>query len=97
MTDSSTLLDAVRSAVAERRAPAAEVRVSLAQLTDPALPRKAGRLLGELRRRRRACAPVTVAVLATCTVGPFEPLLRASWSARARCRRSTSASTARSR
>ena len=78
MTNSSTLLEGVRSAVAERRAPTTEVRVSLAQLSDPALARKLGRLLGGLEPQDASLPPVTLAVLATCTVGPFEPLLRTS-------------------
>ncbi len=78
MTNSSTLLEAVRSAVDERRTPATDVRVSLAQLPDPSLARKVGRLLGGLQPEDAGLAPVTLALLATCTVGPFEPLLRTS-------------------
>ncbi|MEO6503339.1 MAG: HAD-IIIC family phosphatase [Jatrophihabitantaceae bacterium] len=78
MTNSSTLLQAVRSAVDEGRTPPTEVRVSLAQLADPGLARKVGRLLGDLLPQDAGLAPVRLGVLATCTVGPFEPLLRTS-------------------
>src|SRR6195952_1602075 len=78
MTDSSTLLEAVRRAVDERRTPATDVRVSLARLLDPGVARKAGRLLSGLQPQDAGLVPVPVAVLATCTVGPFEPLLRTS-------------------
>ncbi|MDQ1745321.1 MAG: hypothetical protein QOE23_3660 [Pseudonocardiales bacterium] len=78
MSNSSTLLEAVRSAVEERSAPSAEVRAGLVQLTDPGLARKLGRLLGGLQAADADLPPVTLAVLATCTVGPFEPLLRTS-------------------
>lgn len=78
MTNSSTLLDAVRRSVDEQRAPGADVRASLAQLADPGLARKLGRLLAGLQPEDAGLPPVTVAVLATCTVGPFEPLLRTS-------------------
>ncbi|MDQ1721081.1 MAG: hypothetical protein QOI26_815 [Pseudonocardiales bacterium] len=78
MSNSIALLDAVRGAVHERRTPATDVRVSLAQLPDPAIARKVGRILGDLRPQDGGLAPVHLAVLATCTVGPFEPLLRTS-------------------
>jgi len=78
MTDSSTLLDAVRRAVESDRTPATDVRVSLAQLTDPVLARKLGKLLGNLQPADGGLPPVNLSVLATCTVGPFEPLLRTS-------------------
>lgn len=78
MTNSSTLLEAVRRAVDEQRTPATDVRVALAQLSDPGIARKAGRLLDGLQPQDGGLAPVRVGVLATCTVGPFEPLLRAS-------------------
>lgn len=76
MTTSNTLLDAVRAALDEHRAPAAEIRVALAQLADPGLARKLGRLLAGLGPEDAGLPPVSVAVLATCTVGPFEALLR---------------------
>src|SRR5919202_765059 len=78
MTNSSTLLEAVRRAVDERRTPATDVRVALAQLGDPGIARKVGRLLGSLQPQDGGLVPVRVAVLATCTVGPLEPLLRTS-------------------
>ena len=78
MTNSSMLVDDVRRAVDEHRSPATGVLLALAQLSDPGVARKVGRLLGNLDPQDRELAPVSVAVLATCTVGPFEPLLRTS-------------------
>ncbi len=78
MSNSSTLLEAVRSAVDERSAPSAEVRAGLVQLADPGLARKLGRLLAGLQAGDADLPQVSLAVLATCTVGPFEPLLRTS-------------------
>lgn len=78
MTEIGAVLDALRVAVDEGRAPGVDVRRDLAGIHDPTALRTAGRLLaglatdgGELRR-------VRVAVLATCTIGSFEHLLRAS-------------------
>src|SRR2546423_5440478 len=45
---------------------------------DPATVRRAGRILADTPPDGPALRPVRVAVLATCTIGPFEPLLRAS-------------------
>jgi FkbH-like protein len=78
MTNTSTLLEALRRAVDGQHTPAAEVRVALAQLADPGIARKAGRLLAGLQPADGGLVPVRVAVLATCTVGPLEPLLRTS-------------------
>lgn len=77
------LVAAVRAAARAGRLPGAPVRAALAAERDPVVVHKAGKLLaplcagdgaegsaGELR-------PVRVTVLATCTVGPFEHLLRA--------------------
>lgn len=71
----SALLDGLRAAAAEHRAPDAATRTTLAQTQDPALARRAGKLLAgaELAGLR----PVKVAVAASFTVGSFEPLLRA--------------------
>jgi FkbH-like protein len=78
MTNPSTLLEAVRCAVDERRTPATEVLLALVQLSDPGIARKVGRLLGGLQPQDGGLVPVRIAVLATCTVGPLEPLLRTS-------------------
>lgn len=77
MAEVSGLLQALRCAVEDRRTPAPEVRASLVGLQDPALARKAGRLLDGLRPVDTELQPVRVAVLASCTVGSFEHLLRA--------------------
>jgi FkbH-like protein len=66
----------VRAAVAEQRSPEPPIRRLLAGLTDPAVARKLGRLLAGLQPADSELAPVRVAVQATCTVGPFEHLLR---------------------
>ncbi|MDQ1740349.1 MAG: hypothetical protein QOE53_2001, partial [Pseudonocardiales bacterium] len=78
MTNSTTLLEAIRCAVRDGYTPATDVRVALAQLSDPGMARKLGRLLGDLQPQDGGLAPVRIGVLATCTVGPFEPLLRTS-------------------
>ena len=66
---------ALRTAVAENRMPSPETRAALMDTTDPALSRRAGRLLSGLRPQDVPSVPVTV--LATCTIGPYEQLLRA--------------------
>ena len=78
MSDSSFFTGALRRAVEGNHTPAADVRVALAQLSDPGLARKLGRLLANLQPADGGLPPVTLSVLATCTVGPFEPLLRTS-------------------
>jgi FkbH-like protein len=75
--DSQDLLDELRSAVADDSAPTHRVRHALAESDDPAVLRQAGRVLATLKTAADL-RPVTVTILATCTVGPFEPLLRAS-------------------
>jgi FkbH-like protein len=75
--DAPGLLDELRRAVDGRRTPAAPVRRSLAALDDPVLARTAGRILARLEPDDGQLVPVRLAVLATCTVGPFEHLLRA--------------------
>jgi len=72
------LLESLRAAVRERRAPDPAVRHALAEIEEPATVRAAGRILAGLPADGPALPPVRVTVLATCTVGPFEPLLRAS-------------------
>ena len=45
---------------------------------DPAVLRRAGRILADLPPDAKGLRPVRVSVLATCTIGPFTPLLRAA-------------------
>jgi FkbH-like protein len=78
MSDRMDVLSELRSAVADGRAPAPGVRHALAETDDPAAVRQAGRVLAALPADGEDLRPVRVAVLATCTVGPFEQLLRAS-------------------
>jgi len=77
MNETTLLLDALRASVSEHRTPDPGVRRALAEVTDPALVRKAGRILAGLRPDGTDLRSVRVAVLATCTVGSFVPLLRA--------------------
>lgn len=72
------LLDELRSAVAERRVPDPRARQALASLTDPALMRKAGRLLAGLEPREDSLRRARIAILATCTIGAYDNLLRAT-------------------
>lgn len=67
------LPQALRTAVGERRLPDPETRATLRDTTDPALSRRAGRLLSGLRPQDAPIVAVTV--LATCTIGPYEQLL----------------------
>lgn len=68
----------VRAAIEEHRAPGPRLRQALLELSDPALARKLGRLLAGLEPSDTELAPVRLSILATCTVGPFEPLLHTS-------------------
>lgn len=78
MNNAETLLADLQSAVREQCAPSARLRLALAGTDDPVVLRKAGRILAKLRSTDGELAPVRVAVLATCTVGAFAPLLRAT-------------------
>jgi FkbH-like protein len=78
MNDVTELLDDLREAVAGQAAPAPAVRRRLAQVEDPAAVRRAGRVLAGLPAATPDLRPVSLAVLATCTIGPFEHLLRAA-------------------
>lgn len=71
------LIDDLRSAVSAGRPPSAGVRLALLGADDPALLRKAGRSLAALADPAGELRPVRVSVVATCTVGPYEALLRA--------------------
>ncbi|MFF0083348.1 HAD-IIIC family phosphatase [Streptomyces canus] len=77
MSESDNPTAALRAAVRERRMPDARTRRTLLQSDDPALSRQAGRVLKRLTVDGDRPREVEVAVLATCTIGPFEPLLRA--------------------
>jgi FkbH-like protein len=77
-TGEASLLAALRAAVAAGSAPGPELRHALAQVDDPVLLRRIGRLLADLPAAGGELRPIRVTILATCTVGPFEPLLRAS-------------------
>ncbi|MFC3455195.1 HAD-IIIC family phosphatase [Amycolatopsis speibonae] len=78
MNDFTELLGGLRMAVADRSAPAPGLRQRLAEVEDPAVVRQAGRVLAELPPAGPALRPIRMAVLATCTIGPFEHLLRAA-------------------
>src|SRR5688572_6334238 len=67
------LPQALRTAVGERRLPDPETRAALRDTTDPALSRRAGRLLSGLCPQDAPIVAVTV--LATSTIGPYEQLL----------------------
>ncbi|MEV4562834.1 HAD-IIIC family phosphatase [Nonomuraea sp. NPDC049419] len=78
------LLQELRTAVAERRMPPPRTRLALLETADPALARRAGRLLAALPstpaspQQGAEDAPVVpVTVLATATIGPYEQILRA--------------------
>ncbi|NUT92841.1 MAG: HAD-IIIC family phosphatase [Saccharothrix sp.] len=73
----SDLLESLRAAVAQGRAPAPADLTRLARVSDPLVLRKAGKLLARLDDAEDL-RPLRVAVLATCTIGPYEQILRAS-------------------
>ncbi len=77
MADSEELLGALRAAVAGHTVPPQATRHALADTDDAALVRRAGRILAGLPTAGAGLRGARVAVLATCTVGPFEHLLRA--------------------
>ncbi|WP_435217272.1 HAD-IIIC family phosphatase [Streptomyces sp. bgisy034] len=77
MSESDNPAAALRAAVRERRMPDHRTRRAVLESDDPALARQAGRILKDLAVDGDRPREVSVAVLATCTVGPFEPLLRA--------------------
>ncbi|WP_107051344.1 HAD-IIIC family phosphatase [Streptomyces sp. NRRL S-1022] len=76
-SESENPAGALRAAVRERRMPGPRTRRALLQSDDPTLARQAGRILKNLTVDGDRPREVEVAVLATCTIGPFEPLLRA--------------------
>lgn len=78
MDETVSLLDELRAAVGRRRTPPPAARRALAATDDPAVMRKAGRVLAGLVPTDDELRPLRVTVVATCTVGPFEHLLRAA-------------------
>lgn len=80
--DNGQLLRELRAAVRAGYAPPPQLRRELAGTGDPMLARRAGLVLAGLAAAGPHSAgeeplrPLRVAVLATCTVGPLEPLLR---------------------
>ncbi|MBT2396901.1 HAD-IIIC family phosphatase [Streptomyces sp. ISL-100] len=76
--DSTHLTAAVRSAVAEGRAPEPATRLAIAALDDPALLRRLGSALKPLDSDAPGLRPVRLAVLGTGTLGALPDLLRAT-------------------
>lgn len=77
MNSSQAVLQAVQTAVGDRRLPDPPVRRALLHTADPLLARRAGRLLGSLEQEVSELPAARILVLGTGTVGPFEPILRA--------------------
>lgn len=78
MTEPGVLLDNLRAAVADGRAPDVVDRDALSRVDDPLVLRKAGKILAKLAiGGADDLRPVRVAVLATCTIGPFREILHA--------------------
>jgi len=73
--DGKELINALRDAVKENTAPGPELRAALAKIDDPAVLRRAGKALSGLSVDDSELRPVRVAVLATCTIGPYEQFL----------------------
>jgi FkbH-like protein len=76
MTDTRELVDALKKAVDTNSAPGPDILAALARTDDPAVLRRAGKALAKLETDDLRA--VRVAVLATCTIGPYEQLLRAT-------------------
>ena len=76
MINDRDLLTIVAEQVAAGELPSRQVRTALAATTDPMLARRAGRLLQDLPAGGTELRPVRLGVLATCTVGPLNELLR---------------------
>ncbi|MFF8277418.1 HAD-IIIC family phosphatase [Streptomyces lateritius] len=77
MSESETPLAALRAAVREHRMPDPPLRRALLESDDTALARQAGKALKQLTVDGDQPRQVEVALLATCTIGSYEPLLRA--------------------
>jgi FkbH-like protein len=67
----------MRAAVDGQRPPDPVSSRALMEATDPALVRQAGRILARLRTAGDELQAIRIVVVATCTVGSFEHLLRA--------------------
>jgi FkbH-like protein len=78
MNAGQALLDELQSAVDDRRAPGPATRHALVSMADPAVMRKAGRLLAGLEPGEESLRGARVAIVATCTIGAYESLLRAA-------------------
>ena len=78
MIDNLDLLAELDRAATEQRTPAPQLLAALRAVSDPMLARRAGRILQDLQPEDGQLAPIEVAVLATCTIGPFEQLLRSA-------------------
>jgi FkbH-like protein len=78
MSAEQTLLDDLRSAVGDRRVPGPTARQALVSTADPGVMRRAGRLLANLEPWEESLPRGRVAIVATCTIGAFENLLRAT-------------------
>ncbi|MQY35035.1 hypothetical protein SRB17_30070 [Streptomyces sp. RB17] len=76
--DNTHLTEAVRTAVAEGRAPEPGTRLALAAAEDPALLRRIGAALKSLDPEAPGLRPVRLAVLGTGTLGALPDLLRAT-------------------
>lgn len=74
----NTLLNTLRETTKTGRAPDAVTRRALLELEDPVIARAAGRLLAKVPADGLdGLRDLRVAVVATCTIGSFEHLLRA--------------------
>ncbi|MFH8344269.1 HAD-IIIC family phosphatase [Streptomyces sp. NPDC018045] len=73
----SDTITSLKDAVASGTAPGPALRLALSRIDDPAALRRAGRALAGLADPAGELRPVRVAVVADCTVGAFEPMLRA--------------------
>ena len=78
MDDGRALLESLRAAVRGGTAPPPRVRRALAGTGDAMLVRRAGKILAGLRTADGGLRPASIAVLATCTVGPLADILRAT-------------------
>lgn len=77
MSDVRELLDVLRTAVDAGEPPDLASRALLSEVDDPAVLRKAGKILAAMPVDDGELRPVRVAVLGTATLGPYEALLRA--------------------
>ncbi|TQM85451.1 D-glyceryl-ACP synthase [Saccharothrix saharensis] len=77
MSDRPDLVESLRAAVSEGRAPEPADLTRLARVSDPLVLRKAGKLLARLEEAE-GLRPLRVSLLATCTIGSYEQILRAS-------------------